>query len=155
MEGREKHPQGRERRDEGRQAWRGREWMGSNDIVNKFVWTCERSMCVCVCVWGRKSYLARCWGLGPLTGASTLFRSAACRQPDSTKTLINLSILLSLSAFLYLSAPRPLSLLAFCFTFICMYPQLIIYYRCFCFHFSSCTGMQTDRNSQPGPNRFH
>lgn len=68
---------------------------------------------VCVCVWGRKSYLARCWGLGPLTGASTLFSSAACRQPDSTKTLINPSIHLSLSAFLYLSAPVPYLYLLF------------------------------------------
>lgn len=73
---------------------------------------------VCVCV--RKSYLARCWGLGPLTGASTLFSSVAHGQPDSTKTLINLSIHLSLPRFLYLSAPHPLSLPTFCLTFICV-----------------------------------
>lgn len=151
MEERGKHPQGRERGRRGEAGMKG----GVNGCDQTAQWAslCEPvRVSVCVCV--RKSYLARCWGLGPLTGASTLFSSAAHRQPDSTKTLINLSIHLSLPRFLYLSAPHPLSLPTFCLTFICVCVHLIIYCQCVCLHFS-CAGMQADRNSRPGPNRFH
>lgn len=102
-------------REEKRMGRGGRMDEIKQSTANKLVWTLHTpsaALCVCVCDrevsvfwecdsldregdgerWPEHGCLPGCCGLGPLTGASTLFSNTAHRQPDKTKTLIYTSL---------------------------------------------------------------